>query len=115
MDRSLVIENIADTTSFDSGEAALSRPITPTEGENPPGAVVISNMEMVTELDSFIDEVGELKKESEKTTHGHVTNDDGFDTKLAQNSQEIGDSTFHREHTMHRQETEVERFVSPML
>lgn len=65
---SLVIENRLDTTSFDSREPP-SPPLTPTEGDAPPGSVVISNMQVETaELDSFIVEVEELKKEETSTS-----------------------------------------------
>ena len=118
VDVNLVFENVADTTSFGSGEAALSRPTTPAEGENPPGTVVISNMTVVPELDSFIGEVHEMKKESEKNAHDQITSNDGFETKQEVYSQEASVSTFYSGPTTHgldAQDRKVERFVSEML
>lgn len=77
----LVIENHQDTTSFDSRQS-LSAPTTPTEadlppGSLPPGSVIISNMEVVSNpvptIDSFIAEVGEMKKEEEMVRRSSAT------------------------------------------
>ena len=73
-DATLVIQN--DTTSFNSSELP-SRPISPSDTAEQPGGVVISNMEMVDDIEqmnTFIQEVGEMKKETQNVTTKKLSN-----------------------------------------
>ena len=82
----LVFANHQDTTSFDSGEVP-SPPLSPAETDGPSGATVISNM-VTVELDSFIDEVEEMKK------GGDLSSQPPEDSKRYELNEDMTYSTF---------------------
>ena len=82
----LVFANHQDTISFDSGEVP-SPPLSPTETNGPSGATVISNM-VTVDLDSFIDEVEEMKK------GGDLSSQPPEDSKRYELNEDMTYSTF---------------------